>query len=94
MMATVNIRASFLVPQAWFNSARNLLHASSLPVVFVNLLRNRIKTTSAPGGKNKPRCKAFLIRSFMPLPAWSFPANIATLVKHVSPVTTNEKFVQ
>ncbi len=94
MMASGKIRASWLVTHAWLNAARPLLHASSLPVVFVNLLSNRIKTTSPANGKDQPRRNAFSLKMFTPLSAWLFPANTATLIKDVSPVTTNEKFVQ
>ena len=94
MMTTVNIRASFLAHHAWLHAARKLLQTSNLPVVFVNVLSHRIKTTSPASGKNLPRCNAFSLRMFAPLSAWPFPANTATLVKNVSPVTTNEKFVQ
>ena len=93
MMASGKIRASWLVTHAWLNAVPNLLHTSSLPVVFVNLLSNRIKTTSPASGKNQPRCKAFWLRMFAPLAACCFPANTTTLMKELSPVTTNEKFV-
>jgi len=67
---------------------------AQVPVVFVNLLRDCIKTTSPASRQIEALCNAFLINVFLPLNTWVFLSNIATIVKDRPPVTTNEKFVQ
>jgi hypothetical protein len=66
----------------------------ALPVVFVNLLRDIIKTISLANREIQPLCNAFLLKVFLPLPIWVSRSKIATLMKNLAPVTTNEKFVQ
>jgi hypothetical protein len=64
------------------------------PIVFVNLLRDCIKTTSSASRTNQPLCNAFLIRVLLPLTTWVSLSNTATILKRTPLVTTNEKFVQ
>jgi hypothetical protein len=94
VMTNIKIKNGFLVIHAWFKADRDLIHSSSSPVVFVKLLRDIIKTTSPASRKIQPRCNAFLIKVFLPFTTWLFRSHIATLMKHLPPVTTNEKFIQ
>jgi hypothetical protein len=57
-------------------------------------MRDIIKTISLANREIQPLYNAFLLKVFLPLPSWVSPANIATVMKNLPPVTTNEKFVQ
>jgi hypothetical protein len=94
MMASGIFKQGFLAHQAWLGPGRNLIFGSTSPVVFAKLLPESIKTTSPVNRKAKPRCNTFLIKVLVALTAWHFCSNIATLMKNLPPVTTNEKFVQ
>jgi hypothetical protein len=72
----------------------SLSTSSSSPVVFLQRLRDGIKTTSPASRPIPPLCNAFLAKAFSPLPTWVCLSNTATLMKNLPPVTTNEKFVQ